>query len=126
MDKPDSLKTGADRLCRKKRRRNAKTGQNVCAAAWDFLKASSPPPLAEEEFKTFLEKTIAAQSRANPAYGGERLSQRCDERQDHNLHEVQPVVEKRHNPKNFGENRREPWDYERELYKRRKEVERYF
>ena len=26
----------------------------------------------------------------------------------------------------FGENRREPWDYERELYKRRKEVERYF
>jgi hypothetical protein len=42
------------------------------------------------------------------------------------LHEVQPVVEKRHNPKNFGENRREPWDYERELYKRRKEVERYF
>ena len=72
------------RLCRKKRRRNAKTGQNVCAAAWDFLKASSPPPLAEEEFKTFLEKTIAAQSRANPAYGGERLSQRCDERQDHN------------------------------------------
>ncbi len=84
LDKPDSLKTGADRLCRKKRRRNAKTGQNACAAAWDFLKASSPPPLAEEEFKTFLEKTIAAQSRANPAYGGERLSQRCDEWQDHN------------------------------------------
>ncbi len=42
------------------------------------------------------------------------------------LHEVQPVVEKRHNPKNFGENRREPWDYDRELYKRRNEVERYF
>ena len=85
MDKPDSLKTGADRLCRKKRRRNAKTAQNACAAARDFLKASSPPPLAEEEFKTFLEKTAAAdQSWANPAYGGERLSQRRDVWQDHN------------------------------------------
>ena len=54
------MKTGADSLCRSKRHRSARTGRNAYAAAWGFFESLVPDtiPLTEEQFKTFLEKTV--------------------------------------------------------------------
>ena len=54
------MKTSADSLCRRRKRRSARTGRNAFASAWGFLKALLPESisLTDEQFQIFLEKTV--------------------------------------------------------------------
>ncbi len=60
MRKSDSLQTRKSGLSMSRKSRSARTEQTGSTSAWGFLKALSPDtiPLAEEQSKTFLEKTV--------------------------------------------------------------------